>query len=286
MRRFRAGWVRAAALLGCGAAIALGAVAVAGELDSANIRETERSGGTPIMGVRPTGVGLPLLGTEGTVGLGDYAAEVRGYVSAGAYGRDLAAVGARARRYMLIRVRNLRRAARKRCRRATANGVRGAQLQRACRKPKLAIVLDIDETSLSNYGCLENANFSQTTAALAVCIATMGGEAIEPTLAIFNTAKRKGLGTFFITGRPETIPGVRSQTEADLRQEGYDGWTKLTLGPSIDFDTIEYKSGERRAIERGGYRIVLNVGDQESDLEGGHADRAFKYPNPFYFIGP
>ena len=28
------------------------------------------------------------------------------------------------------------------------------------------------------------------------------------------------------------------------------------------------------AIEQQGYRIVANVGDQESDLEGGHADRA------------
>jgi len=30
---------------------------------------------------------------------------------------------------------------------------------------------------------------------------------------------------------------------------------------------------------------VVNMGDQESDLTGGHADRAFKLPNPFYFIG-
>jgi hypothetical protein len=29
---------------------------------------------------------------------------------------------------------------------------------------------------------------------------------------------------------------------------------------------------------------VVNMGDQESDLDGGHADRAFKLPNPFYFV--
>ena len=33
-----------------------------------------------------------------------------------------------------------------------------------------------------------------------------------------------------------------------------------------------------------GYLIILNVGDQESDLTGGFADRTFKLPNPFYFI--
>jgi acid phosphatase len=29
---------------------------------------------------------------------------------------------------------------------------------------------------------------------------------------------------------------------------------------------------------------AVNIGDQESDLDGGHADRDFKLPNPFYFI--
>ena len=39
-----------------------------------------------------------------------------------------------------------------------------------------------------------------------------------------------------------------------------------------------------RRIERRGYTILANVGDQRSDLAGGHARRAFKLPNPFYFI--
>jgi hypothetical protein len=30
--------------------------------------------------------------------------------------------------------------------------------------------------------------------------------------------------------------------------------------------------------------IIANVGDQESDLAGGHAERMFKIPNPFDFI--
>ena len=47
-----------------------------------------------------------------------------------------------------------------------------------------------------------------------------------------------------------------------------------------------YKSGERAKIESQGYRIVANVGDQESDLQGGHADRAFKLPNPYLLHRP
>jgi acid phosphatase len=57
------------------------------------------------------------------------------------------------------------------------------------------------------------------------------------------------------------------------------------MNPELGGPTVSYKSGERAKIERSGVRIIANIGDQESDLEGGHADRGFKYPNPFYFIG-
>ena len=35
-------------------------------------------------------------------------------------------------------------------------------------------------------------------------------------------------------------------------------------------------------LEAEGYTIIGNIGDQLSDLEGGHAERTFKLPNPFY----
>jgi HAD superfamily, subfamily IIIB (Acid phosphatase) len=46
----------------------------------------------------------------------------------------------------------------------------------------------------------------------------------------------------------------------------------------------EHKTKARIDIESRGFTIVANIGDQESDLVGGHAERAFKLPNPFYFI--
>ena len=33
-----------------------------------------------------------------------------------------------------------------------------------------------------------------------------------------------------------------------------------------------------------GYDILVNVGDQRSDLTGGYARRGFKLPNPMYLI--
>jgi acid phosphatase len=46
----------------------------------------------------------------------------------------------------------------------------------------------------------------------------------------------------------------------------------------------EFKSPVRASIERSGYTIIANMGDQPSDLEGGHAERSFLLPNPFYRI--
>lgn len=40
----------------------------------------------------------------------------------------------------------------------------------------------------------------------------------------------------------------------------------------------------RRSLARRGYRAVVDVGDQWSDLRGGGALRTFKLPNPMYTI--
>ena len=48
---------------------------------------------------------------------------------------------------------------------------------------------------------------------------------------------------------------------------------------------MEYKAGTRKHIEQDlGYDIVLNVGDQCSDLQGGYADHGLKLPNPTYYL--
>ena len=87
---------------------------------------------------------------------------------------------------------------------------------------------------------------------------------------------------FFLTGRPEA---QRAPTEDNLKREGFTGYQQLVLKPAgFPGTTVAYKSGARAAIEQQGYRIVASIGDQYSDLVGGHEDRAFKLPNPFYFL--
>jgi predicted secreted acid phosphatase len=217
-----------------------------------------------VYSTRPTGVGLPRIGIRGTVGAGDIAQWLRAYHDGGGYEKDLQTVDGRAQDYLARRLREMK------------------QHRSAKQKPP-AIVLDIDETSLSNYQYLESANFSGTVGALAAAVAAGNDPPIKPTLKLFNYAKKHNVAIFFITGRPGNIPFVVTNTEANLKSAGYSGWKKLILNPN-NLQTVPYKNGQRRVISKK-YDIVENVGDQLSDLQGGHADRAFKLPNPFYFIG-
>jgi hypothetical protein len=260
------------------AAIGLcGAVAGALAAGSGNRPVAYDAAGGNFTGVRPTAVGLPQIGESGTVGAGEFAASLRSYHDSGAYERDLTAVGGAAKAYLDARL----------VKRSSADctfkfkRARGGLYRRvkSCpkHKGKPAIVLDIDETSLSNYAGLAASGF---TAAGLVAPAVGGtGTAIAPTLALYKDARSHRVAVFFITGRPSAI---QSQTEGNLHAVGYDGWTGISFKPGGG--TEAFKSGERAKIERQGYDIVVNVGDQESDLDGGHADRAFKLPNPFYFV--
>jgi len=149
---------------------------------------------------------------------------------------------------------------------------------------KLAMVLDIDETSLSNYceearesfgfvGSVYNAYLMSTDASIP----------IPGTLALFNQAQAAGVDVYFITGRNND---QTETTARNLRIAGYDHWAGLTLRDDHErnLDTTLYKSNERAKIAQD-HRIILNVGDQWSDLNGPNAGEvSVKLPNPFYFI--
>jgi hypothetical protein len=54
--------------------------------------------------------------------------------------------------------------------------------------------------------------------------------------------------------------------------------------PDSHGSAVNHKAPARAVIERQGFTIIANIGDQQSDLEGGYAEMTFKVPNPFYFI--
>jgi predicted secreted acid phosphatase len=150
---------------------------------------------------------------------------------------------------------------------------------------KLAIVLDIDETSLSNWAVETHDDFGYIPADSNLCVVFQCGKAIAGTLRLFREAEKAKVAVFFITGRPE---GQRADTEANLKGEGYDQWETLYLRPEDHPKTqsvTQFKSGERAKIVAKGFKIVLNVGDQMSDLLGDpQAEHSVKLPNPFYLV--
>ncbi len=160
---------------------------------------------------------------------------------------------------------------------------------------KPAIVLDIDETSLSNIEEIEANDYAYLPgwycqpSPLGFCGALAWdalerATAVAPTLALFDDAKAKGVAVIFITGRHEA---ERDATEGNLRKAGYAGWAKLVMRPDNGPRTtaLEYKSAARRALEQNdGYHIIVNVGDQQSDIDGGSAEHPVKLPNPFYVV--
>ncbi|MGJ3500410.1 plant acid phosphatase [Piscirickettsia salmonis] len=155
---------------------------------------------------------------------------------------------------------------------------------KASRQPKkLAIVLDIDETSLSNYRDLKELGFGGTNLHQEQAEGRTDDVAIASTLDLYQFAQAHHVAVFFITGRTEMY---RNATMKNLKATGYTVWQQLDLKPN-DYNkpsVIDYKRSRRQAIAGQGYDIVLNIGDQYSDLAGGYADRTYKLPDYMYYI--
>ena len=173
------------------------------------------------------------------------------------------------------------RAVKKQATKAKAYLIKRTHGKHAARKP--ALVLDIDETSLDNYPCLnQSGGIPYSAVPYAVCVVAYDAPAIKPVRSLFRLAKDLKVKVFFITGRPEAI---RAGTLQNLKAAGYKGRYELILQPAgyNDPSTVPYKSGARKQIEKRGFTIVANVGDQQSDLKGGYSERTYKLPNPIYF---
>jgi predicted secreted acid phosphatase len=158
--------------------------------------------------------------------------------------------------------------------------------QRAAnRRPqeKLTLILDIDDTTLSTYPEMLNADFAYIKPVFDQWVLTAQAPAIPGTLRLYKEAQRLGVSIIFITGRDET---QRAATEQNLRAQGFGNWKLLVMRPDQDSQTIgAFKAVARGQIAAAGYTLALNVGDQWSDLKGEHeAEYSVKYPDPYYFI--
>ena len=148
---------------------------------------------------------------------------------------------------------------------------------------QLAIVLDIDETSLSNYSKLAKFDFGGSAEQIHEAIAAADSPAIKPMLQLYQNALRHGIKVFFVTGRHQSEIDA---TKANLIKAGYTKWSGLYLRPQNyhSKSIISFKAESRAKIVKKGYIILATIGDQYSDIRGGYANKGFKLPNPFYYI--
>lgn len=158
------------------------------------------------------------------------------------------------------------------------------RVARAASGEKLALVLDIDETALSNWDEEKQDDFAYIENDWNAWVNKREAPAIAGPLRLYKEAVAHKVAVFFITGRDES---QKDATAENLKAVGYDHWAGLALrGPHPKEQSVtEFKSAERKKIVDSGYHIILNVGDQLSDLNGSsQAERSVKLPNPFYYI--
>lgn len=189
--------------------------------------------------------------------------EIKTYYDAGIYEKELTHVAQQATKYI----------------------VRYANHNAAKAHPKkLALVLDIDETSLSNYDFMVANDFSATPDVLKRENSYGQAKAIAPILALYQQALTHGVAVFFVTGRSAVY---KQTTEKNLKHEGFTSWTAIYFNqkPQPHQSVIAYKEKSRCNIEEQGYQVIASIGDQWSDLKGRCAEKTFKLPNAFYYIG-
>ena len=182
--------------------------------------------------------------------------EVDAYAGSGEYDKDLRAVAASAESWI------------------TRRAARGGE--------NLTIVLDIDETVLSNLDHMRQSDWGYHPTRWDVWVEESDAPAIQPLLRVYQSALQHGVKVVFITGRKER---TRRATARNLKACGMGEYDALILRPNdSDEPAANFKSARRQELAAQGYTIIANIGDQWSDLEGGGSERGFKLPNPFYTI--
>lgn len=121
---------------------------------------------------------------------------------------------------------------------------------------KLAIVLDIDETSLSNYDKMVKRDFTGSKEQIHKEILAANSPAIKPMLTLYKNALKQGIKVFFVTGRQES---ERDATRANLIKAGYTKWAGLYLRPNgySSPSIIPFKSKAREMIAKKGYTRAM-----------------------------
>jgi predicted secreted acid phosphatase len=145
-------------------------------------------------------------------------------------------------------------------------------------RPK-TVIIDIDETLLSNLTYIkEQENLNDVDQ---LCAWQSQGlcQPIQPMVDLYLWLLQKPVEVVFITARA-----------LDLEKATLNNFNQcqLPLSKTIFRDPLKwpvpkkFKTEQRRLISEAGSDIILNIGDQPTDFEGGYWKQALKVHNPFY----
>lgn len=147
---------------------------------------------------------------------------------------------------------------------------------------RLMVVFDMDETILSNDQYFESVDYGYSSATWYDWNLKGVAPALPPMKEVYDVARRCGVFVAFITGRREK---TRTGAENNLKKIGCSDYAALRCRPDNEHGSVvPFKTRERKQLEAEGYKIIANVGDQQSDLDGGFSEKTFLVPNPFYYV--
>ncbi len=155
--------------------------------------------------------------------------------------------------------------------------------QKSCRwkRKHQAVVMDLDETLMDNRAYfIVHKQYQPNLWDQWVEEGEASG--IPESLAFYHWLKKQGYAVYFISGRREKL---RDITIKNLQRMGVKDYQGLYLKPN-DFhgaSASDFKINARKDIEGKGKKIVISIGDQESDLKGGYG-KGFKLPNSIYTV--
>lgn len=148
---------------------------------------------------------------------------------------------------------------------------------------KSAVIFDIDETSLSSYEHIKSVGFGYVPQMWSDWMLSAKQKAIPQTKKLYDKVIQKGFRVIFLTGRNEKY---YESSYKNLIAEGYTKFDTLITRKQGEHHTtaVEFKGKVRAELVKNGYNIVMNVGDQYSDLLGGNSGIEVKLPDYLYFV--
>ena len=146
-----------------------------------------------------------------------------------------------------------------------------------------AVVFDIDETALSNYEFLNEMDFGYVPDLWSKWMLEAKAPALSGVKRLYDYFIRKGFRIVFITGRKDF---QYNPTYKNLLFAGYTKFDTLIVRKPEEnnLTALDYKSRKRVELTQRGYKVVGDVGDQYSDLNGPDHGIQIKIPNYMYII--